>query len=110
MAKENNRMLTFKNKSYEVEIHDLQSEFELDRIDYLDTIRRQDQQIKLLTQIVEKMQPCMRRDSNYANVEKIKKEAQWDEDLQRWIIPDMAVVKTQLPNSMNNGGKWQTLK
>ncbi|MCP3667572.1 MAG: hypothetical protein GY696_34610 [Gammaproteobacteria bacterium] len=82
----------------ENEIQDLQSEFELDRIDYLDTIRRQDQQLKLMQQLMEKIQPCIRRDSNYANLERIRKEAVWDEDLQKWHLPDVAVSKTQLPN------------
>lgn len=90
-------------RALESEIHDLQSEFELDRIDYLDTIRRQDQQLKLVQQILEKVQPCLRRDSNYSNLEKIKKEAVWDEDLQKWHLPDVTVVKTQLPNA--GGGK-----
>ena len=86
-----------KVKSLEHEIADLQSEFELDRIDYLDTIRRQDQQLKLLQQILEKVQPTLRRDSNYANLDKIKKEAVWDEDLQKWHLPDVSLNRTSLP-------------
>lgn len=94
------------NKSLENEIHDLQSEFELDRIDYLDTIRRQDQQLKLIQQILDKIQPCLRRDSNYANVDKIKKEARWDDDLQKWILPDVQLTKTQLPaTGIQPGGR-----
>lgn len=96
-----------KSKALENEIRDLQSEFELDRIDYLDTIRRQDQQLKLLQQILDKVQPCLRRDSNYCNIDKIKKEAIWDEDLQKWHLPEMSVVKTQFPNGTLGGGKIQ---
>lgn len=58
--------------SLEREVSDLQSEFEQDRTDYLETIRRQEQQVKLYTQILEKMQPCIRRDCNYASVDRIK--------------------------------------
>ena len=47
------------------EIRDLQQEFEDDRTDYLDTIRKQDQQLKLLQQIVEKIQPTIRKECNY---------------------------------------------
>ena len=47
------------------EISDLQSEFERDRTDYLDTIRKQDQQILLIDQILEKVQPTLRKDCNY---------------------------------------------
>lgn len=98
-----------KSKSLENEIRDLQSEFELDRIDYLDTIRRQDQQLKLLQQILDKVQPCLRRDSNYSNLEKIKKEAQWDEDLQKWHLPEVSVVKTQFPAGSLGGTVYRNV-
>ncbi len=54
-----------KVKALNSEIHDLQQEFEDDRTDYLDTIRKQDQQLKLLQQILDKIQPTIRKDSNY---------------------------------------------
>ncbi|XP_054719028.1 kinesin-like protein KIF17 [Uloborus diversus] len=79
------------------EVRDLQSEFETERTDYLETIRKQDQQIKLLTQIIDKIQPCIRRDCNYSNIEKIKSESAWDEDYQKWRIPELVVQKTKLP-------------
>jgi kinesin family protein 3/17 len=44
---------------------DLQSEFEKDRQDYLDTIRKQDQQLLLLQTILDKVQPTLRKDCNY---------------------------------------------
>ena len=47
--------------SLESEIEDLQSEFELDRLDYLDTIRKQDQQLKLFSQILDKIQPLIKK-------------------------------------------------
>ena len=47
------------------EIKDLQSEFETERFDYLETIRRQEQQLRLLHQIIVKVQPLIRKDSNY---------------------------------------------
>nr|BAA07612.1 kinesin protein [Caenorhabditis elegans] len=66
-----------KSKGYEREIEDLHGEFELDRLDYLDTIRKQDQQLKLLMQIMDKIQPIIKKDTNYSNVDRIKKEAVW---------------------------------
>ena len=54
-----------KVKALNAEIHDLQQEFEDDRTDYLDTIRKQDQQLKLLQQILDKIQPTIRKDCNY---------------------------------------------
>ena len=47
------------------DIQDLQGEFETERFDYLETIRRQDQQLRLLQQILAKIQPLIRKDSNY---------------------------------------------
>ena len=44
---------------------DIQSEFEKDRQDYLDTIRKQDQQILLLQTLLDKVQPMLRKDCNY---------------------------------------------
>uniref|UniRef100_A0A1I7XK09 Uncharacterized protein n=1 Tax=Heterorhabditis bacteriophora TaxID=37862 RepID=A0A1I7XK09_HETBA len=90
-------------KAMESEIEDLQGEFELDRLDYLETIRKQDQQLKLLGQIMDKIQPTLRKDSNYFNLEKVKKDSIWNEDEGRWILPDMSISRTILPTA-NNGG------
>lgn len=54
-----------KVKALEREVSDLYSEFQNDRTDYLETIRRQDQQLKLYQGILEKVQSLIRRDCNY---------------------------------------------
>ena len=54
-----------KLKSAQSEMDDLQTEFERDREDYLETIRKQEQIIKLQQQILDKIQPCIRRDCYY---------------------------------------------
>ena len=54
-----------KVKGLTLEIRDLQQEFEEDRTDYLDTIRKQDQQIILFQQIFDKIQTVIRKDCNY---------------------------------------------
>ena len=54
-----------KIRALEREISDLHSEFQNDRTDYLETIRRQDQQLKLLQGLLDKIQPTIRRDCNY---------------------------------------------
>jgi kinesin family protein 3/17 len=58
--------MSTKVKMMEQEIADLTSEFESDRTDYLETIRKQDQQIKLLQQILDKAQPAIKKESNYS--------------------------------------------
>lgn len=86
-----------KIQSLEAEIRDLQGEFERERTDYLDTIRRQEKQMKLQTKILEKVQHCIRRDCNYTNLKQIKTQAVWDEDIQNWRIPDVILEDTKLP-------------
>lgn len=86
-----------KNQALDTEIRDLQCEFEREREDYLEAIRKQSRHISLLQAILERMQPCIRRDSNYANIDKIKKQAFYDEDTGDWILPALTVERTTLP-------------
>ncbi|DAA32120.1 TPA: kinesin family member 17 [Bos taurus] len=86
-----------KLRAAEVEIKDLQSEFELEKIDYLATIRRQERDFLLLQQLLEQVQPLIRRDCNYSNLEKIRRESCWDEDNGFWKIPEPIIIKTSLP-------------
>ncbi|KAM9110716.1 kinesin-like protein KIF17 isoform 3-T3 [Megaptera novaeangliae] len=86
-----------KLRAAEVEIKDLQSEFELEKIDYLATIRRQERDLMLFQQLLEQVQPLIRRDCNYSNLEKIRRESCWDEDSGFWKIPQPVILKTSLP-------------
>ncbi|XP_038603084.1 kinesin-like protein KIF17 isoform X3 [Tachyglossus aculeatus] len=86
-----------KLRAAEVEIKDLQSEFELEKIDYLATIRRQERDFLLFQQLLEQMQPLIRRDCNYSNLDKIKRESSWDEENGFWKVPEPVIVKTSLP-------------
>ncbi|XP_066903859.1 osmotic avoidance abnormal protein 3 isoform X2 [Halyomorpha halys] len=92
-----------KIKSLEREITDLQSEFEVERTDYLETIRRLNRQIELDNQILEKIIPTLKNQYNYSNIEAIKSEARWDDDLQRWILPDLIPIRTKLPPAGRDG-------
>ncbi|VDN10729.1 unnamed protein product [Dibothriocephalus latus] len=85
------------NQALDTEIRDLQCEFEREREDYLEAIRKQSRQISLLQAILDRTQPCIRRDSNYANIDKIKKQAFYDEDTGEWILPALTVERTTLP-------------
>nr|XP_015192775.1 PREDICTED: kinesin-like protein KIF17 isoform X2 [Lepisosteus oculatus] len=86
-----------KLKAARIEIQDLQSEFELERIDYLAAIRRLEREAQLLQQILERVQPLIRRDCNYSNVDRLRREAVWDEDGATWRLPEVVVQKTSLP-------------
>ncbi|XP_078498705.1 kinesin-like protein KIF17 isoform X3 [Lissotriton helveticus] len=84
-------------KAAEVEINDLHSEFEHERIDYLGTIRKLEQESMLFRQVLEQVQPLIRRDCNYCNLDKIKKEACFDDELGCWKIADVIIQKTSFP-------------
>ncbi|XP_033121283.1 kinesin-like protein KIF17 isoform X2 [Anneissia japonica] len=88
-----------KIRAAECEISDLNSEFEFERIDYLDTIRKQEKQVKLLQQILDKVHPCLRRDCNYYNMDKVKAGSTWDEESGQWKIPELTITKDKLPTA-----------
>ncbi|OCT56960.1 kinesin-like protein KIF17 isoform X2 [Xenopus laevis] len=88
-----------KLRASETEIEDLLSEFERERNDYLATIRRQEMELLLQHQILDQVQPLIRRDCNYGNLDRIRREAQWDEDSYRWKLPELVLQKTSLPSA-----------
>ncbi|XP_064161277.1 kinesin-like protein KIF17 isoform X1 [Anguilla rostrata] len=86
-----------KLKAAKIEIRDLQSEFELERDDYLASIRRLEREGQLLQGILERVAPLIRRDCNYSNLERVRREATWDEDSATWRLPEITLQKTALP-------------
>ncbi|XP_070758134.1 kinesin-like protein KIF17 isoform X2 [Enoplosus armatus] len=89
-----------KLKAAKLEIRDLQAEFEVERNDYLATIRRLEREGQLLHSLLERIVPLVRRDCNYSNLDRLKKEAVWDEDSATWRLPDVMVQKTTLPSAV----------
>ena len=86
----------------ENEVKDLQREFEQEREEYLDTIRKQEKQNKLLTKLLQKVQPLITHDCNYYNLDRIQSLSVWNEELQEWVLPELKREKLSLP-SMANG-------
>ncbi|NXK68512.1 KIF17 protein, partial [Sylvietta virens] len=86
-----------KLRAAETEIKDLQSEFGQEKMDYLSTIRRQERDLMLCQQLLDQVQSLVRRDCNYSNLEKIRRESVWDEESGRWKIPEPVIQKTHLP-------------
>lgn len=80
------------------EVKDLQREFELEREEYLDTIRKQERQLKLLLKLTQKIQPLIPHDYNYYNLDKIQSMAIWNEEFQDWILPELKREKLSLPS------------
>nr|XP_032818048.1 kinesin-like protein KIF17 isoform X5 [Petromyzon marinus] len=94
-----------KLRAAQADINDIQQEFESERRDYLDTIRRQQRELRLQQQLLERVAPCLRRDCNYANLERVRSEATWDEDAQAWRLPEMVVTRTSLPPAGGSGAQ-----
>ena len=58
--------------------------------------------MKLLTSLLERVAPTVRRDCNYSNIDRVKAEANWDEELGEWTLPDLKVEKVSLPSTGEN--------
>ncbi|XP_038015506.1 kinesin-like protein KIF17 isoform X2 [Motacilla alba alba] len=86
-----------KLRATEMEIKDLQLEFGLEKMDYLSTIRRQERELLLCQQLLDRVQSLVRRDCNYSNLERIRRESVWDEESGCWKIPEPVIQRTHLP-------------
>ena len=82
-----------------IEVSDIESEFQSERVDYLDTIRKLEKQLMLQNQILNKIQPTIRRDCNYFNIDKIKILSEYSEESDTWVIPDLQIERTSLPKA-----------
>ena len=85
-----------KVRSAEDDIQDLNSEFEIERQDYLDTVRDQDKKLKLYEQLLRTVVPCIRRDCNYFNIDKVIDDCKWNDDQSQWLLPKLVVTKSNL--------------
>jgi kinesin family member 17 len=94
------------NKFLESEIKDLQREFERERADFLETCRKNDKEIKLLNKILSKIQTIIPYECNYYSIDRIKLQAQWREDTEDWLVPELKKEKLSLP-TMSNGQQLQ---
>ncbi|NXI08618.1 KIF17 protein, partial [Irena cyanogastra] len=86
-----------KLRAAETEIKDLQLEFGLEKMDYLSTIRRQERDLMLCQQLLDRVQSLVRRDCNYSNLERIRRECVWDEESGCWKVPEPVIQRTHLP-------------
>lgn len=84
-------------KELEAEIRDLHSEFEDERSDYLETVRRLQRTLRLHSQLLQNLQPLIRRDVNYADLGWVRSRAVWLADEERWQLPDVQFLRTRLP-------------
>lgn len=91
------------SKAYalEREICDLQSEFQLDRSDYLETIRKLEKNVKFYQQLIELSLPYLRKSGRLWDPEAIKRDSIWNEDLNKWKLPEDSMSRLRLPPAGN---------
>lgn len=81
----------------EREVSDLQSEFQLDRTDYLETIRKLEKNLKFYQQLIELSLPYLRKSGRLWDPETIKNDSIWNEDLNKWKFPEESMNRLRLP-------------
>lgn len=86
-----------KLKALEREVSDIQSEFQFERSDYLETIRRLEKNLKFYQQLLEKAVPFLRREGRFWNPDTIKADSTWNDDLKKWKISENVMLRVNLP-------------
>lgn len=92
-------------RTLERDVSDVQAEFELDRADYLETIRRLQKRVRFYEQLTERALPLLRRDGRCWDPAAIRAASVWNDDLQRWRIPEQMWGRVRLPPA----GEWVTI-
>lgn len=85
----------------EREVADLQSEFQMDREDYLDSIRKLEKNLKFYQQLIELSLPYLRKSGRLWDPETIKRDSLWNEDLNKWKLPEDSMTRLRLPPAGN---------
>lgn len=68
-------LFQIQNSNLSQEIFDIKDEFQKEKNDYLEFIRKLERENKLLQSIIDKVQPCIRKGCNYSNLDKIKSQS-----------------------------------
>ncbi|XP_070143750.1 osmotic avoidance abnormal protein 3 [Drosophila kikkawai] len=90
-----------KIKMLEMEVSDLNSEFQLDREDYLDEIRNLGRCIKFYQQLVYKFGSILRKNYKNWSPDIVMEHSTWNDDLKTWKIPDNCLLKLP-PTNINS--------
>ena len=85
------------NKRLKNDNDDLQHEFERERQEYLQTIREQERRMLLYRAMLSKMAVIIPRNCNYANLDRIMEQAQFDEDKNVFLLPEPVREEVQFP-------------
>ncbi|XP_030379391.1 osmotic avoidance abnormal protein 3-like isoform X6 [Scaptodrosophila lebanonensis] len=102
------KMCCQKIKMLEREVSDLNSEFQLDREDYLDEIRHLGRNIKFYQQLLSKAQPILRKNGKHWNPESILENSIWNDDQKMWQLPETIINPFKLPPANLNSAFQHT--
>ncbi|XP_017062611.1 osmotic avoidance abnormal protein 3 isoform X2 [Drosophila eugracilis] len=91
-----------KIKMLEMEVSDLNSEFQLDREDYLDEIRNLGRHIQFYQQLLCKCYPLFQKNGRNWTPETVMQNSSWNEDLKTWRIPEIDSLKLP-PATLKSG-------
>ncbi|TDG40066.1 hypothetical protein AWZ03_013513 [Drosophila navojoa] len=86
-----------KIKMLEREVADLNSEFQMDREDYLDEIRQLGRHVKFYQLLFCKAQPILRKTGRNWNAEYILENSHWNDDHKTWKLPNDIENNLKLP-------------
>lgn len=94
-------LLKQQRNKYDREINDLQSEFQVERADYLETIRKLDKDILFYKDLMNYLIPILRKTGKYIDINDIKSNSLWNDDLKRWKLPHDSLSRLRLPPATN---------
>ncbi|KAH8283237.1 hypothetical protein KR054_004768 [Drosophila jambulina] len=90
-----------KIKMLQMEVSDLNSEFQLDREDYLDEIRNLGRYNKFYQQLLYKFDSILRKNYKNWSPDIVMEQSTWNDDLKTWKIPDNCLLKLP-PANLNS--------
>lgn len=93
------RMLREQLSAAQQETEEAHLAFETERAGLLGNIHKQKRRLKFQSAMLDHVLPCMRKDCNYASLDKIKAQAQWDEETQAWFMPRLTFAQEEVESS-----------
>lgn len=84
----------------EREIQDLQREFQAERADYLDSIRKSEQSVRFYQQLLDRALPVLRRDNRFWDLDDIRSKSDWSDDSKKWTFPEESLRRVALPRTV----------
>jgi kinesin family protein 3/17 len=75
------------------ELKEANEGFKIEKLKLEDQIFQKEKESKLLEGIIDKIQPTVKRDCNYYNVDRIKKQAVWNDEENEWELPGLRLER-----------------